>query len=111
MSPVPLQHLTHDLPTAAGFLEDLQSRYEADPRAVGEGWRAFFGDLKTRGVDDVAATGPSWARGDWPVPANGEMVSALDSDWTALESDLNNKIGARAQTVGIGLSSEEMRSS
>ena len=27
------------------------------------------------------ADGPSWQRRDWPVAANGELVSALDGQW------------------------------
>ena len=64
----------------ADYLEELYAKYEADPESVDAGWQAFFRDLKDdRGSVVAAAKGPRWARADWPVPANGELVSALGS--------------------------------
>ncbi len=66
----------------ADYLEKLHAQYLADPASVNEEWRAFFAGI----ADDAAsvkqsAEGPSWQRANWPLQANGELVSALDGDW------------------------------
>jgi hypothetical protein len=32
-----------------------------------------------------ATPGPSWQRANWPIAANGELVSALDGNWGQVE--------------------------
>ncbi|MEO1310099.1 MAG: 2-oxoglutarate dehydrogenase E1 component [Pseudomonadota bacterium] len=71
---------------SAQFLENLYATYERDPSSVSEEWRRFFDDLgDPRGDAAKNADGPSWKRADWPQPVNGELTSALDGDWSALE--------------------------
>ncbi|MHA1523688.1 MAG: 2-oxoglutarate dehydrogenase E1 component, partial [Alphaproteobacteria bacterium] len=93
----------------AHFIQDLYARYQKNPEAVDAGWRDFFATLKdgeeTPGSDD----GPSWARADWPLVANGEMVSALDGDWSGLETQISAKISDSAAKAGGELSSEQIR--
>lgn len=94
----------------AGFIEQLYARYQENPSSVDPGWRSFFDGLS----DDKAAVlagakGASWARGDWPVLSNGELVSAFDGNWAAGERDLKKAIGDRARAKGAGLSEEEAR--
>ena len=38
-------------------------------------------------------------RADWPRPANGELVSALDGNWPALEKEIGAKLEAATATV------------
>ena len=66
----------------AAYIEDLQARYEKDPASVEAGWREFFATLgDDKGSVVSGARGGAWKRADWPVHANGEMVSALDGNW------------------------------
>ncbi len=47
-------------------------------------------------------TGPSWQRKNWPIAANGELVSALDGDWgTATPAKIEAKATAVAQAIGL----------
>ena len=94
----------------ARFIEELYGRYLDNPGSVDAHWRAFFASL---GDEADAARrevqGPSWQRKDWPPPANGELVSALDGNWPAAERAVATKIEARAKDKGPGLSVEEVR--
>ena len=57
----------------AGFIEDMYARFQADPNSVDESWRTFFAGVSER---LAAAARPSWARTDWPEPAD-ETTRAL----------------------------------
>jgi hypothetical protein len=50
--------------------------------------------------------GPSWARKDWPQAANGELVSALDGDWPAVEKAMGGKIAAKAVQKGESIDTD-----
>jgi 2-oxoglutarate dehydrogenase E1 component len=81
----------------ADYIEDLYARYEADAASVAGDWAEFFRSLK----DDKAivlknAEGASWAKGNWPIAANGELVSALDGNWGAVETKIGEKLKAKA---------------
>ena len=93
----------------AAYIEDLYSRFQENPGAVTSDWRAFFGGLKERKETVVAdAHGPSWKRADWPVPSNGELVTALAGDWAeAAERQIERKIAVQAQSEGVELSPAE----
>jgi 2-oxoglutarate dehydrogenase E1 component len=94
----------------ADYIDDLYARYEADPSSVDGEWRTFFESLKDERADVVKnARGPSWQRPDWPQPARGELVSALDGDWRELEKGLVDKVKARAQRSGVEISDAEVR--
>ncbi|TPW27968.1 2-oxoglutarate dehydrogenase E1 component [Pararhizobium mangrovi] len=82
----------------AGYIEELYARYEDDPQAVPEEWRSFFESL----ADDAenvrkAAAGASWAKSDWPPKPNGELISALDNNWGAVESHVGAKLRDKAE--------------
>ncbi|MBV9995632.1 MAG: 2-oxoglutarate dehydrogenase E1 component [Caulobacteraceae bacterium] len=84
----------------AGFVEDLQAKWAADPQSVEPSWRAFFAALRDR-VDEVvkASAPPSWA----PPPAaesRPEWLSALDGLWPAMDAKLEARIGAVAPAAG-----------
>jgi len=93
----------------AAYIEDLYSRFQDNPGAVTADWRAFFGGLKERKETVVAdAQGPSWKRADWPIPNNGELVTALAGDWAeAAERQIERKLAVQAQVDGVELSPAE----
>jgi 2-oxoglutarate dehydrogenase E1 component len=78
----------------AAYIEDLQARYQADPSSVDPQWQAFFA-----GIGDGAsngARGASWQKANWPLPANGELVSALDGNWPKVEAAIIDKLKGKA---------------
>jgi 2-oxoglutarate dehydrogenase E1 component len=82
----------------APYIEELQARYEKDPAAVEPDWRDFFAALG----DDPAsvektARGPSWERSNWPAKPEGDLISALDGDWPAIERAIGDKLRAKAE--------------
>ena len=94
----------------AGYVEDLQARYEADPKSVDDEWQAFFRSLKDD-RSDVAriARGPSWRKRDWPQPSRSELTAALDGDWREVEKALSDKLRARAQATAVDMSAAEVQ--
>jgi 2-oxoglutarate dehydrogenase E1 component len=93
----------------AAYIEDLYSRFQENPGAVTADWRTFFDGLKERKETVVAdAQGPSWKRADWPIPTNGELVTALAGDWAeAAERQIERKLAVQAQSEGVELSPAE----
>ncbi|ALK10410.1 2-oxoglutarate dehydrogenase E1 component [Blastochloris viridis] len=88
---------------SAGYIEDLYARFQADPGNVEAQWRDFFAELdENRGEATRSARGASWTRTDWPVPANGELVSALDGNWAALEKTVGERIRTRSAEASRG---------
>ena len=86
----------------ADYIEDLYARYEEDPSSVPGEWRDFFKELKDDKDSVVkSAAGPSWERENWPIAANGELVSALDGNWGPAEK----KIEKRADKAGVARAS------
>ncbi|MEG9884356.1 MAG: 2-oxoglutarate dehydrogenase E1 component [Hyphomicrobiales bacterium] len=87
----------------AAFLEQLYTRYRQDPDSLDEGWRNFFSTLHDdAGVAAREANGASWTRPDWPELTNGELVSALDSNWRVSHDTVAGRI---AESTGRGLQS------
>jgi len=77
----------------AAYVEELHARYHRDPKAVDAAWREFFDGLQDDPKSVIAeAVGPAWRRSDWPIASNGDLVSALDGDWQAVETELGEKI-------------------
>ncbi|MFB2551258.1 2-oxoglutarate dehydrogenase E1 component [Ensifer soli] len=97
----------------AAYIEQLQARYEKDPASVSAEWAAFFRGLQDVPADVVkAAEGASWKRANWPIAANGELVSALDGNWpAAVEKAVAKKIEAKAAAgpVAAAASPEEIQ--
>ena len=90
----------------ADYIDDLYARYEADPRSVDAEWQTFFQSLKDNAVDvERNARGPSWGRPDWPPLPGGDLVAALDGNWT---ETLGTKVKAQAQSRGVDISSAEV---
>jgi 2-oxoglutarate dehydrogenase E1 component len=94
----------------AAYVEQLYETYQRYPGSVDAEWRDFFSGLK----DDSAAveknaSGPAWKRPNWPIAANGELVSALDGNWTVSEKVLGERIKAKAAAKGSDVSPEELQ--
>src|SRR5450759_644068 len=97
----------------AAYIEDLYAKYEADPAAVDAEWQDFFRSLKDEGADVVkSAQGASWKKPNWPLRADGDLVSALDGQWAETEKRIGEKISAKlgnlAQAKGVELSSADV---
>ncbi|ALA17496.1 MULTISPECIES: 2-oxoglutarate dehydrogenase E1 component [unclassified Chelatococcus] len=93
----------------AAYIEELYARYQQNPTSVDAEWQTFFAGLK----DDAAlitknARGASWKKPHWPVPLNGELVSALDGNWAPVDKAVGDKIKAKAQKAGVELSEAQV---
>ncbi|NNK78998.1 MAG: 2-oxoglutarate dehydrogenase E1 component, partial [Litoreibacter sp.] len=94
----------------AAYLEQLYARYANDPNAVDEGWRAFFKELGDTEIDvKHEATGPSWARTDWPPQPSDELTSALDGQWAKEPEAVAEKITAKAEEIGVKVSDQAVK--
>ncbi|WP_068311395.1 2-oxoglutarate dehydrogenase E1 component [Polycladidibacter hongkongensis] len=88
----------------ASYIEELYARFQENPSSVEEQWQEFFSSLQDNPQDIIkGAQGASWQRQDWPVSANGELISALDGDWPS-EAAVSKKIQKNAQSKGQKLS-------
>jgi 2-oxoglutarate dehydrogenase E1 component len=93
----------------AAYIEQLYARYSEDPTSVDSQWREFFANLKDENaVVAENARGASWKRPNWPQPANGELVSALDGNWAQAETALSEKIKGKAQAKDGEVSQTEV---
>ena len=81
----------------ASYIEDLYARYQENPASVDEAWRSFFGALQDEGgVVTRSVAGASWKKPNWPVAASGELISALDGNWSAIEKKVVDKLKDKA---------------
>ncbi|MCQ8783555.1 2-oxoglutarate dehydrogenase E1 component [Mangrovibrevibacter kandeliae] len=88
----------------ADYIEELYARYETDPASVEGEWADFFKELKDeKRIVLKNAEGPSWKRANWPIEANGELVSALDGNWGQVEKRVETKLKEKAQKAGVDL--------
>src|SRR5580765_2245417 len=93
----------------AAYVEQLQSRYEANPASVDAEWRTFFESLKDERSDVLkSAGGPSWQRPNLQH-ANGELIAALTGDWSEVEKIVGDKIKGKAQAKGVEISAAEVQ--
>ncbi len=93
----------------AAYVAQLQDSYEKNPASVDAEWREFFESLNDeRAAVEKNARGASWKRPNWPVAANGELVSALDGDWGATTKALGEKIKTKAAATGAELSAADL---
>lgn len=91
----------------AHYIEDMYARYQDDPGSVSSEWQAFFAELNDD-PDQVrkSAAGASWKQPGWPVQANGDLVSALDGDWGAVEKAVGEKLNGKAKAAGQPIDTE-----
>ncbi|KEG21290.1 2-oxoglutarate dehydrogenase E1 component [Bartonella bacilliformis] len=81
----------------ASYIDQLYAEYEKNPDSVDLQWRAFFENLQDNKEDVLKnAEGASWQRNHWPLKESGELVSALDGNWSALEKHLGDKLKEKA---------------
>ncbi len=94
----------------AGYIEEMHARYQSDPRSVDKQWQAYFAELQDDADDVVkSARGASWKRDNWPVPANGELVSALDGNWAEVEGHIGGKLQEKAMGDGLTPNGEHVQ--
>ncbi|MFD2239214.1 2-oxoglutarate dehydrogenase E1 component [Aureimonas populi] len=85
----------------ADYIESLHAAFEKDRSSVAPEWQDFFGQMKDdRASVEKSAYGPSWERANWPIPANGDLVSALDGNWAEAEKKVGQKVRESAKAAG-----------
>ena len=93
----------------ADYIEELHAAWQEDPSSVDAEWRDFFAALKDDAGDiRKSAEGASWTKPNWPITANGELVSALDGDWGTLEKHFEKKTKDKAVAQGAPLSEAQV---
>ena len=95
----------------AQFIEQLYARYLENPSLVDQHWRQFFAGLEDNTAEAKRQVqGPSWQRADWPVPASGDLVSALDGNWPVVPPKAPaTKADGKAKEQPSPLSLDEVR--
>ena len=93
----------------ADYIDTLYAAWQENPSSVDPEWRDFFAALKDDAGDvRKNAEGASWTKPNWPLTANGELVSALDGDWGLVEKHLDKKVRDKAAGNGSGISEAEL---
>ncbi|MFN4193241.1 MAG: 2-oxoglutarate dehydrogenase E1 component [Tabrizicola sp.] len=99
----------------ADYVDQLAARHAADPNSVDPQWAEFFKALGDSEIDTKrAASGPSWARTDWPPTPADEMTAALTGEWAAPPPAkearaAGEKIAAKATEAGVQLSNDQIQ--
>lgn len=81
------------------FVESLYEQYSIDPSSIDQGWQEYFQSLEST----IEATGPSWARKDWPLRPSDDLTTGLDGSDMFIEADAGKKSSSG------GVSAEEVR--
>ena len=97
----------------AAYLEQLYAQYAHDPNTVDSAWQAFFQALGDADLDVKAdASGPSWARKDWPPQPTDDLTAALTGEWMPPPQEAaaaKEKILGKAKELDSTISQEAMR--
>ncbi|QBX99651.1 2-oxoglutarate dehydrogenase E1 component [Rhodophyticola sp. CCM32] len=97
----------------AEYLEQLYAQYANDPTAVDAAWAEFFRALGDAETDVKAeASGPSWARDDWPPQPADEMTSALTGEWPIAAEEMKGagrKIAEKAAETGVAVTDDQVQ--
>ena len=99
----------------ADYIDQLAARHAADPASVDAQWAAFFKSLGDTEVDTKRqATGPSWARADWPPAPMDDLTSALTGEWPVMAPAKDaraagEKIVAKAAEANISLTDTQIQ--
>ena len=93
----------------AAYIDELYARYEDNPASVDPEWASLFASMnEDAGLVEKNARGASWQKPNWPVPLNGELVSALDGNWAQVEGAVGAKIQTKSEGKGKALSADEV---
>ena len=97
----------------AEYLEQMNARFANDPNAVDEAWAEFFRQLGDAELDvKKEASGPSWARADWPPMPSDDLTSALTGEWAEAAVEMKaagDKIKAKATEQGVEVSNDQIK--
>ncbi len=94
----------------AEYLEQMYARYANDPNAVDESWQEFFKALGDDRNDVKAeATGPSWARTDWPPTPTDDLTNALTGEWPVEAKAAGGKIAEKAAAKGVEITDDQIQ--
>ncbi|MGL4234600.1 2-oxoglutarate dehydrogenase E1 component [Tabrizicola sp.] len=98
----------------ADYVDQLAARHAADPNSVDPQWAEFFRALGDSELDARrAASGPSWARGDWPPQPVDDLTAALTGEWAASPAKeakaAGDKIVAKAAEAGVSLTQDQIQ--
>ena len=98
----------------ADYVDQLQARYAADPNSVDAQWAEFFRAMGDSELDAKrAASGPSWARPDWPPQPQDDLTAALTGEWAAPPAKdakaAGQKIAAKAAEQGVNLTEAQLQ--
>ncbi|MDD9333136.1 MAG: 2-oxoglutarate dehydrogenase E1 component, partial [Bartonella sp.] len=81
----------------ADYIDQLYAEYKKNPTNVDRQWCDFFETFQESKEDVFKnAEGATWQRDHWPLKESGELVSALDNDWSALEKHFGDKLKEKA---------------
>jgi 2-oxoglutarate dehydrogenase E1 component len=93
----------------ADYIDALYAAYQENPESVDPEWQEFFASLKDEAGDiKKNAQGPSWTAKNWPIQANGELVSAFDGNWGLIEKQIEKKVKDKAAANGAVLSDTDV---
>ncbi|ACB97162.1 2-oxoglutarate dehydrogenase E1 component [Beijerinckia indica] len=82
----------------ATYVDHLYESYLQNPASVDPEWREFFSGMNDeRRSVQISAEGPAWKKPNWPITANGELVSALDGNWALTEKAIGDKLKAKGE--------------
>ena len=97
----------------AAYLEQLYAQYARDPNTVDGAWQAFFQALGDPDLDVKAdASGPSWARKDWPPQPTDDLTAALTGEWMPPPQEAaaaKEKILGKAKELNSTISQEAVK--
>ena len=97
----------------AAYLEQLYAQYAHDPNTVDSAWQAFFQALGDADLDVKAdASGPSWARKDWPPQPSDDLTAALTGEWMPPPQEAaaaKEKILGKAKELDSTISQEAVK--
>ena len=97
----------------ADYVDQLAARHAADPNSVDPQWAEFFRALGDSELDAKrAASGPSWARTDWPPQPVDDLTAALTGEWAAPPAKeakaAGQKIAAKAAEAGVTVTKDQI---
>ncbi len=96
----------------AAYIDHLYAEYVRDPEAVDAAWARYFASFDEDGDPAEQASGPSWARADWPPHPGDEITAALDGQWPEIgkqAKETGEKIRKRATEHGAEVTDDQLR--